>query len=303
VGGKPRFEGIVPALTTPFDRGVVAPGQFYDNIRRYENHALAGYLVLGSTGEAVLLDAAERVTAIRAVREAVPADKPLLVGVGAESTAAAITGCLEAADAGADAVLLGTPHYYRDAMTAEALNEHFSAVANGSPVPLLLYNVPKFTGMSLPPETIRHAAGHDNVVGLKESSGDPDYLHRVLDSVPAGFDIYCGASTLVADALGAGATGGILAAAVVIPEPLVDLAAVATTDPDRAVALQHEIASAVAPIGRHGVAGFKAAAAHRGLHGADPRPPLRPLTAEARAEITEALEAMVTRGLLPNLHL
>jgi 4-hydroxy-2-oxoglutarate aldolase len=291
-----KLEGILPALTTPFAGDDVSPADLRRNIGRYERLNLAGYLVLGSTGEAVLLDGDERRRLLDAARASIPADKPMVVGVPAESTRDALHQARVAAECGANVVLTSTPHYFRSQMTAAALIDHFTAVAESSPAPLLLYNVPKFTGLALPVDVVARMSEHENVVGLKESSGDLDYLRRVLAGVEPGFRVLGGDSSVLRAALDAGAVGAILAAATFLPEPLVRISKRTETPGD----VSTEVARATAFVaGRHGVGGIKVAMDVRGLYGGPVRGPLPAVSEEARCEIEREIARLAERQVIP----
>lgn len=295
-----KLEGILPALTTPFADGAVSPGDLRHNLDRYERLELGGYLVLGSTGEAVLLDEDERRRVLDAARGSIPHGKPMVAGLPAESTRGAVRQARAAADCGADVVLASVPHYFREQMTAGALVDHFTAVADGSPLPVLLYNVPKFTGLALPLEAVTRMSEHENVAGLKESSGDLDYLRGVLAEVGSDFRVLCGAPAILRSALDSGAVGAILAAATVVPEPLIDIAKRREMPEDDL----EWIAQAAAFIaGRHGVPGIKAAMDSRGLYGGPARRPLQPVSDEVGREIDELVMRLVERQVIPHRHL
>lgn len=299
------LHGILPALTTPFVHGWVATDRWRDALRRYERVGLAGYLVLGSTGEAPYLDDAERGLAVQTLRRSLPEGRTVVAGVSAEATVAAVAQAEEAGRLGADAVLVSSPHYFRGAMTARALEAHYRAVADASPVPVLLYNVPKFTGLEVPPEVVESLAAHDNVAGMKDSSGSPGYLLDLLARVPERFQVLCGDAALLPLALQSGAVGGILAAASAIPEPFVEtFRRLRAGDVEGALAVHRSAMVGLrAGIGAHGVAGFKAAMDARGLPGGDPRPPLLPASAGVRASIASAVDALVEGGVLPDREL
>jgi 4-hydroxy-2-oxoglutarate aldolase len=295
-----KLEGILPALTTPFSDGGVSVAELRRNLDRYERLELSGYLVLGSTGEAVLLDEDERRCVLDAARASIPAGKTMVAGVSAESTRDALRQARTGADCAADAVLLSTPHYFRSQMTAEALIEHFSRVADGSPLPVLLYNVPKFTGLSIPPEVVLHMSEHQNVEGLKESSGDLDYLRDILTGVGTDFRVLCGDSSILRTALRIGAAGAILAAATVFPEPLIRIA----NEPEIPEDVLRETTRACASVAsRHGVPGIKAAMDLRGLYGGPVRAPLRAVSEEVEQEIEWFVAGLVTRGVIPRREL
>jgi 4-hydroxy-2-oxoglutarate aldolase len=202
-------------------------------------------------------------------------------------------------------VLVVTPSYFRAQMTEAALIAHYTAVADASPLPVLLYNVPQFTGVVIPPTAVERLAAHPNVAGLKDSAGDIGWLVDVLGRVPASFQVLCGAAGVVQTALAAGAVGGILAIADVLPEPCVALFREhASGRPAAALALQRRLLPAIRLIaGRLGVAGVKAAMDERGLAGGAPRPPLLPVSESDRAAVRACLAALVEPGVLPALAL
>jgi 4-hydroxy-2-oxoglutarate aldolase len=293
-----NLAGIFPPLTTPFVDGHFAADLLAANIARYQRHRLAGYVVLGSTGEAALLDDDERLAVLRCAREAVPADRALVAGVGLESTAATIRLAAAAAEAGADALLVVTPSYFRAQMDEAALVRHFTAVADAAPRPVLLYNVPQFTGVTIPPTAVARLAAHPNVAGLKDSSGDLGWLLTVLAAVPPAFAVLCGNARIVQPALAAGAIGAILAVADVVPEPCVALYELQRAGrSEAALALQKRLLPAVALLAsRWGVAGIKAGMDERGLAGGPVRPPLVAIADGERAAVRECLTALAAQG-------
>jgi len=300
-----NLTGIFPPLTTPLDKGRVEPFRLADNIARYERHALAGYLVLGSTGEAALLTAEERLEVLRTARAAIPAGKTMIAGAGQESTAATIHLAETAAGCGADALLVVTPSYFRAQMGEAALVSHYTAVADAAPRPVLLYNVPQFTGVVIPPAAVERLARHPNIAGLKDSSGDLGWLLAVLARVPSSFAVLCGAAQVLQPALALGAAGGILAIADVLPEPCVALFERQRAGrAAEALAVQKQLLSATAlMVGRLGVAGVKAGMDARGLAGGEPRPPLLPLSDAQRGEVRGCLDALIAAGTVPTLAL
>ena len=299
-----NLSGAFPPVTTPFDeRGRVDTGALAANLARYEVHGAAGYLLLGSTGEAAYLEEEEKLEVLCAARRAVTAGRVLMAGVGLESTAATIRLAALAADCGADLALVITPFYFRSRMSDEALRRHFEAVAEASPIPILLYNVPKFTGLVLPVAVAEALSKHPNVAGLKDSSGDLEWMRDLLQRVPASFQVLCGSVSIFAPALALGAVGGVLAAADAVPEPLVELfRAHVVGDAGRA----RELQAAVVETGRRivdaaGVPGIKAAMDLRGLSGGAPRPPLLPASSDERGSIGRELARLVDEGVVPEL--
>jgi 4-hydroxy-2-oxoglutarate aldolase len=286
--------GLLAPAVTPFDAaGALDESAFAANVRAHLAAGLDGVLVCGSSGEAALLDEAERRRCVALAREAVPTDRWLLAGVGAESTALTVRRAREAAERGADAVLMVAPHYYGPRMDVRALRAHFTAVADASPVPVLLYNIPVYAHLVLPPELVAELALHPNVHGMKDSAGDLETLARYRAAQGDAFVVLTGHAATFAPALALGVRGGILAAALFAPEsPRAVLDAVRAGDAVAAAAAQarlvplaREIVAALGP------AGLKHAMTLVGLSGGAPRPPLLPLDAAEQARVRAALEA------------
>ena len=286
-----KLAGILPPLVTPFraDGGVDLPA-FESNLASYASFDLGGYLVLGSNGEAAALDEEEKLALIKAARRGA-GSRTLLAGTGLESTCATVAFTRKAADLGADAALVLTPHYYKAQVSDEVLRRYFESVAEASSIPVLLYSVPAFTGIPFPPALAPVLAGHPNIAGMKESSGDIGLLGRILSSVPASFAVACGSAPVVYPALCLGAAAGILAVACCAPGPSVALyRAFQAGDHARARRLQASLTPlAVAVTATWGVAGLKAAMDAAGLRGGFVRAPLLPVPATAREELAAIL--------------
>ncbi len=277
---------------TPFD----AAGEFDEtalqaNVARWHETGVTGYVALGSTGERVHLDEREYLSVLAAMRASVPATHLLIAGAGQHSTRHTIGEVQRAADAGVDAVLVITPHFYRNAMTQAALVEYYATVAAAAPIPVLLYSMPELTGIALAPDTIAQLSQHANIIGVKDSSADIVNFAETLRLVPASFAVLTGNGPLFYAALTAGATGGILAAACVTPQLAVDIfAAVKAGEHARALAGQRVFAPlARAVTARYGIGGLKHALDLCGYVGGQVRAPLRVPTAEARSEIARLL--------------
>lgn len=268
------------------------------NIARWNSTPVCGYVALGTTGERVHLDEAERRAVVEAGRECVPHEVTYIVGVGGESTRLTIAEARDAARSGADALLVITPHFYRGKTSDENLAKHFLDVADAATVPILLYSIPQNTNVALAPTLVARLAEHPNIVGIKDSSGDYLRLVETVNRVPRGFAVLTGNASLLCAALAAGATGGILAAACLAPNLACEIyAAAAAGDSSRAHALQKEFSSLAAGIGvRYGIAGLKSALDLCGYAGGDVRLPLETLGEAGRVEIKQVLEA---RGILP----
>lgn len=216
-------KGVLPPVVTPFKNEELDLEAFESNLKALNQTGLSGYVVLGSTGESVYLDEREKEMVLASAREAAAPGKQLVMGTGQESTRAAIHLTRLAAKHGADFVLVVTPAYFKGQMTADALMTHFTRVADDSPIPVLLYNVPQFTALNLLPEVVAQLAQHPNIQGIKDSTGDIAQLTEIIRMVPREFAVLVGSDTVFYPALCVGATGGVLATPNVIPDLLVEL--------------------------------------------------------------------------------
>src|SRR5882672_1022577 len=218
------LSGIFPALTTPYanDGSVSLPDLKY-NIQRYNGTDLAGYVVLGSTWESVLLRQAEMDGILVTVKESAGKEKKLIAGTGAESTSETIERTKRAAEIGYHAALVKTPHYYKPAYKPEVLIAHYRQVADESPIPVLLYSVPQFTGIALESPEVVALSEHPNIIGIKDSSGNVQRVAEMIAGVPAAFQVLVGAAATIYPSLIIGARGCILALACALPEKCVAL--------------------------------------------------------------------------------
>jgi 4-hydroxy-2-oxoglutarate aldolase len=286
------LRGVIPPLVTPFrpDGSLDLPA-FEGNLERLAAHDFAGFLVLGSNGEAASLEEEERLSLVASARRRA-AGRFLLAGTGLESTRGTVAFTRRAAGLGADAVLVLTPHYYKSRMSAEVLQRHFEAVADASEVPVYLYSVPAFTGLAWPPGLAAALAPHPRIAGMKESSGDLGLLGRIISSVPSSFEVACGNAPVFYPALCIGAAGGVLAVANCAPRPVLALErAFVAGDHVRARRLHEAIVPlALAVTTVHGIAGLKAAMDLAGLQGGAVRAPLLPAPAAVRDEVQPLLE-------------
>lgn len=280
-------------MPTPFHpaTGDVDLAALRTQLTRLTAAPLAGALVLGSNAEAGLLDEDEADAIVETARSVVPTDRVLIVGTGRESTRATIDACRRAAERGADVVLVRAPSFFKSQMTAEALTAHYQAVADASPAPVMLYNVPGMAGFSLPLSMVRTLAAHPNVIGMKETSNDLE-RHAQFVMVNPGFAVLSGWAPVAYPAWMMGAKGAIIAVANILPDQCATLWAHAQAGRhDDARALQHRllpIAQLVSSI--HGVAGLKCALDHLGFPGGPVRSPLLPVTPQVSADIRAALE-------------
>ena len=290
---KPFLTGIIPPLATPVDaNGRQDLDAFASNVEAYASCDFSGLLVLGSNGEAVCQTEDERVALVKtAVARA--KGRTIYAGTGTESSYTSIELTKKVADAGASAALVLTPFFFKGHLNPAALQRHYEAIANASPIPVLLYSMPAATGVSLPPPVVHALAKHPNIRGMKDSSGDVANMQRLLAGVPADFPIAAGSAPVLYSTLALGASGGVLAVAQVAPEATCAVYdAFRKGDHARAAKIQRALTPiAIAVTATYGVAGLKAAITLRGQRGGVPRPPLAAATDAEIAEIRKMMDA------------
>lgn len=289
-----KLRGILLPFPTPFDQsGELDTHALVSNIEKWKQTGVKGFVALGSTGERVHLDERECVKVIEVARTAIPSDLILIAGAGQAGTRTTIGEIRSAARAGADAALVITPHFYRGAMTQDALIEYYTAVADAASVPLLLYSMPVLTGITIAPETIARLSAHENIVGIKDSSGDIISFAKTLRLVPENFAVLTGNGAMLYAALSAGATGAILAAGCAMPRAAIEIfSAVKAEDYERARKVQERfmpLARAVTV--RFGIGGLKAALDMLGYAGGcEVRAPLKQANEDARRKIARLIK-------------
>jgi 4-hydroxy-2-oxoglutarate aldolase len=293
--------GILPPVTTPFDAdGAVDYQALRHNLARYNETGLAGYVALGSNGEAVHLTLDEQTRVIETIKQAARPDQTIIAGVNEMSTRTAIAATRRAADVGADVALVITPYFYKSRMTQAALAHHFIAVADASPLPVFMYNVPQNTGVVIEPATIAGLAEHPNIAGVKDSSGNFGALAETLRRAPAGFKVMVGNGGILYPALLMGAAGAILAVACAAPRACVELYN-ATLAGDHGLA--RDLQNRLAPLSQTvtaglGVAALKTAMGLNGFVGGHPRAPLVPLDETEGAHVRAVMR---DTGLFPEM--
>ncbi len=285
-----KLQGVYPALVTPFAAdGSVDLRGVAENIRKYNATKLAGFVALGSTGESVLLSRDEGDRVLAAVKEAAAPGKILIAGTGAESTAETLSRTKRAAELGYAFALVKTPYYYKPAYSAEVYLRHYRAVADASPIPVLLYSVPLFTGVTLETPEILALAEHKNIVGIKDSSGSMQRIGELLGKAPKDFSVLTGSAPIVYPSLTLGGAGAILALASPLPEKCAEVYELhAAGKHPEARELQLALVQASRKIAsENGIAGLKYAMELRGYTGGAPRLPLLPLKEERKRGIEE----------------
>ncbi len=291
-----KLNGIFPAITTPFDgEGAIAVDRLRENIARYNRLPLSGYVAVGSTGESVLLTRAEVEQIFSTVREAAAPGRILVAGVGSESTPETISRSKAAANLGFDFVLVKTPSFYKSALTADALVEHYRRVADASKLPVVLYSIPQFTGVALEPDLVARLAEHPNIIGIKESSGNVQRVGEIIAAAPEAFQTVVGSADTLYASLMLGAVGGVLALADCLPELCIELyQAVAANQNSKAQDLNRRILPASKKLVRQlGIAGVKYAMDYRGYYGGPVRGPLLPVTAAQKREVEAVVNSLV----------
>src|SRR5438034_5512099 len=263
-----NLNGILLPVTTPFLATEALDSEgLTTNLQTWNDTGIIGYVVLGSTGERANLDEREYLQVIETARRAVPENLTFIAGAGQQSTRSTINEIERAATAGADAVLVITPSFYRSAITQEALVRHYLAVAEASSVPVILYSMPDLTGIQIEPETAARLSEHRNIIGMKDSSADIPKFVETVRLVPENFAVMIGNGTVLCDALQSGARGGILAVGCVVPGLCVEIyRAVQAADITRAKSLQEKLTPLARAVTKtYGIGGLKSAMELAGL--------------------------------------
>ena len=294
-----RFAGVYTPIITPFTReDTIDERGLRSNVARWMTTPLTGLVVLGSNGEAPQLDDDEADRAIEIVRAGIPEDRTLIAGTGRESTKATIAATNRAAALGADAALVRTPSFFKSQMTSEIFIRHYSEVADASRIPVLLYNVTMYTGVTLQADAVEQLSAHPNIVGMKESGNDLLLISECVSRTPDDFTVLAGSATTLFQSMCAGCDGAILAVASLLPDECVRLVQLVR---ENKIAEARALQRTLMPIARSvgggfGIPGLKAALDLLGFQGGWPRPPLRPASKQIVETIRGQLDAL---GVLP----
>lgn len=294
----PSMAGIIPPIPTPFDAaGELNLKALAANLEKWNKHPLAGYVVLGTNGEFPYLSEAEKLTYFEAARKYIPATKLFMAGTGCESAHSTIALTRKAAALGADVAILITPSYYKSRMDSAGLSHYYLAVADASPIPVSLYNMPANTSVDMPAELVIQLSQHPNIAGLKDSSGNLAKMGEIIRGARPGFQVLAGSAGFHYPALCLGAVGGVLALANIAPQQCCDLSncfKFGKHEDARELQLRM-LAPNGAVTARLGVPGLKAAMDMVGLYGGPPRSPLLPLNYAQRETLRTIL---VEAGIL-----
>jgi 4-hydroxy-2-oxoglutarate aldolase len=287
-----KLDGILLPVTTPFlANEEVDTAGLTANLESWNDNGIIGYVVLGSTGERAHLDETEYLQVIETARRSVPDQLTFIAGAGQQSTRGTIKEIQRAADAGAEAVLVITPSFYKSAITQDALVQHYQAIADVARVPVILYSMPDLTGIKIEPETAARLSAHQNIIGMKDSSADIAMFAETVRQVPADFSVMIGNGTVLCEALQAGARGGILAVGCAAPRLCIEVyQAVRAGDINRARTLQDKLTPLARAVTKtYGIGGLKTAMEMTGRAGGAVRAPLKIPGETAAAEIAQLL--------------
>ncbi|MDR1979918.1 MAG: dihydrodipicolinate synthase family protein [Synergistaceae bacterium] len=291
-----KIEGVFAPVATPFGAdGNIDFGKYAENLAKFNKTGLAGIVALGSNGEFTMLSHQEKLDLIQAVRKGI--DGLLIAGTGCESLKETIELTKGAADRGADAALVINPCYYKRDLGEGTLEKFFIAVADASPIPLMIYNMPGNSGVNLSSNLVLKLAAHDNITGVKDSGGNIVQISEILAGAPEDFSVFAGSGSYLFATTALGGKGGTLAVANVAPDLCAELYALCVKgEYDRARKIQLDILQLNACVtSRYGIGGMKAAMDLAGFFGGLPRPPLQPANDAARADIRAQVEKL---GLL-----
>lgn len=290
-----KLEGIyapMPAVFTD-DGNSLDRDKMAENIRYFNSTKLSGIVVMGSNGEFVFLNPQEKREMIRLTCHNIAEDKSVIAGTGCEATRDTIELCEYAAEAGAKAALVISPNYYKKAMQTERVIQAFyTEVADHSPIPVILYNMPGNSGINLSSSTVAALAYHPNIIGVKDSGGNIVQIMEIIRDTPKDFAVFAGSASFLFPTTAAGGVGGTLALANILPDECVKLYELAKSGETlRASKLQLALIEANAAVtGRWGIPGLKAAMEMMGHFGGMPRKPFLPMPEEERSKLKGIIE-------------
>lgn len=285
------FTGVATALATPFqENGQLNLEAWAALIEDQIQEGVTGLVIGGTTGEGMTITDDEFETLLVRAVEVANGRAVIIAGTGSNNTAVSIEKTKRAAELGAEMAMVVTPYYNKS--TQAGLIAHFTAIADASPIPLMLYNVPSRTGVALAPETVGELAEHPRITALKEASGDISVMAQMMAHIPEGFTVYCGNDDQILPYMAWGAQGVVSVLSNVYPGATVALAEAllagdlqtARTWQIRLLPVIDELFAEVNPIP------VKAALQARGFEVGAPRLPLVPMSATAEAKLLSAME-------------
>ncbi|MBN1332736.1 MAG: dihydrodipicolinate synthase family protein [Synergistales bacterium] len=287
-----KISGFFAPIPTPFnDREDIDLDHLRENLLKWGRSSLSGIVVLGSNGEFVSLSFEEKVQMIRFCREHFPAEKKVIAGTGCEGTRETIRLSIHLAEAGAEAALVVNPSYYKSKMTEKALEAHYMAVAEGSPIPVMIYNMPGNTGINMSAALLSRLSRHPNIAGVKDSSGNIVQISSTIKDSREGFSVFAGSGSYLLPTMIMGGSGATMAVAGIVPDHCAAIMeALDKGDLAKARELQMELLDLNAAVtSKYGVPGLKYALDLIGFYGGPCRRPLLPLEEGPAMEIRELL--------------
>ncbi len=292
LGGLELFNGIYTPIVTPFDiEERIDYIKMDHNLDKWGKTDLDGIVVLGSNGEFVHLNDGEKKELVNHVVKNFNREKKIIVGASCESTIETIKDCEEYSKIGADAALVLPPHYYKGSMKESVLHKYFEDVADRSPIPLMIYNMPGNTGINLSSSLVASLSRHENIVGIKDTSGNIVQISEIVRDTAEDFSVFAGNAGYLLPALSVGARGATLALANVLPEECCDLVYLFRDGKlDEARELQLKLIEINFTVtGKLGVAGLKYAMVLMGYMGGEVRRPLIRLSTEDRQYVEKLI--------------
>lgn len=274
-----KLYGIMPPIATPFLNDEIAFDKLAENLSKWNKTELSGYVVMGSNGESVFITREEKLKLVEAVKRNISEEKLLIAGTGSDSVRDTISLTNDSAERGADYALILTPSFYKSEMKPAAYVKYFFAVADKTTIPVIIYNVPKFTGVDIEAETVAKLSMHPNIVGIKNSAENLRQTAELVSMTDKNFSTIIGTGSVLYTSLSVGAVGGILALANIAPNECVRIQKfVEEGNHTEALKLQQKLLPVNKVItAKYGVAGLKAALDMLGYFGGEPRLPLSPL--------------------------
>jgi len=290
----PILKGIYPPIVTPFEDQEVSYSQLSNNIKKWNEFDLTGYVILGSNGENAMLSETESLNVLETAIKYIPDDKQIIIGAGQESSKLTISYMKQARHIGGDAFLVVSPHYYKDQMTASALLNYYTEVAENADLPVIIYNVPKFTGINLALDVLQKLGTHPNIIGMKDSSGNMTYFQSLLALQLPGFQLLTGTANTLFPSLMVGAVGGILALANIAAQHCLDIFRLyqqgnlkEARDLQLKIMRLNQLTTT-----EYGIGGLKFALDQIGYFGGEPRRPLELPNEKGKAQIRTELKKL-----------
>ena len=290
----PQLKGIFPPIVTPFKEQQVSFTHLAENIKKWNSYDLSGYVILGSNGENVMLSTSECLQVVETAVKYIPEEKQIIVGAGSESTLETINYIKQVHQSGGDAMLVVTPHYYKAQLNPTALERYFLEIADNSPLPVIIYHVPKFTGIDVPVSLIARLSEHPQIIGMKDSSGNLTYFQSLLALNLREFHLFTGNANTLMTSMVMGAAGGVLALANIAPQVCIDIFNYIEEGDNKSA---RELQLGVIRLNQlittiYGIGGLKYALDQLGYYGGEPRHPLTIPDENGKVEIMNELKSL-----------